>query len=157
MKQRSFVSLSFEFNKKPTRRERLLGEMDNVVPWTALLALIEPSYPTSGRRGRPSTPAATMLRIHLIQQWSALSDPAMEDALYEVGSMRRFAGLELNEDAIPDETTTLKFRRSLERHGLAAKFLVTANAPPEREGASPAPRHHHGCHNHPGAVVNQEP
>ncbi len=73
-------------------------------------------------------PAATMLRIHFMQQWYALSDPAMEDALYEIESMRRFAGLELNEDAIPDETTILKFRRFLEQHGLAAKILETVNA-----------------------------
>ena len=76
--------------------------MDKVVPWDALLALIEPGYPTSGRRGRPPMPAATMLRIHFMQRWYALSDPAMEDALYEIESMRRFASLELNEDAIPD-------------------------------------------------------
>jgi len=73
-------------------------------------------------------PAATMLRIHFMQQWYALSDPAMEDALYEIESMRRFAGLELNEDAIPDETTILKFRRFLEQHGLAVKILEAVNA-----------------------------
>jgi IS5 family transposase len=128
MKQRSFASLSFESKKKPTRRERFLGEMDKVVPWAAMLALIEPSYPTSGRRGRPPMPAATMLRIHFMQQWYALSDPAMEDALYEIESMRRFAGLELNDDAIPDETTILKFRRFLEQHGLAVKILDAVNA-----------------------------
>jgi IS5 family transposase len=128
MKQRSFASLSFESKKKPTRRERFLGEMDKVVPWEVLLTLIEPSYPTSGRRGRPPMPASTMLRIHFMQQWYALGDPAMEDALYEIESMRRFAGLELNEDAIPDETTILKFRRFLEQHGLAAKILDAVNA-----------------------------
>jgi IS5 family transposase len=128
MKQRSFASLSFDAKKKPTRREKFLGEMDKVVPWEALLALIEPSYPTSGRRGRPPMPAATMLRIHFMQQWYALSDPAMEDALYEIESMRRFAGLELNENAIPDETTILKFRRFLEQHGLAVKILEAVNA-----------------------------
>ncbi|WEN13903.1 IS5 family transposase [Rhodanobacter sp. AS-Z3] len=128
MKQRSFASLSFEVKKKPTRRERFLGEMDKVVPWADLLALIEPSYPTSGRRGRPPMAASTMLRIHFMQQWYALSDPAMEDALYEIESMRRFAGLELNEDAIPDESTILKFRRFLEQHGLAVKIFEAVNA-----------------------------
>jgi transposase, IS5 family len=128
MKQRSFASLSFESKKKPTRRERFLGEMDKVVPGAALLALIEPSYPTSGRRGRPPMPASTMLRIHFMQQWYALSDLAMEDALYEIESMRRFAGLELNEDAMPDETAILKFRRFLEQHGLAVKILEAVNA-----------------------------
>ncbi|MGS0997447.1 IS5 family transposase [Rhodanobacter sp. UC4451_H18] len=127
MKQRSFASLSFDAKKKPTRREKFLGEMDEVVPWADLLALIEPSYPTAGRRGRPPMPPSVMLRIHFMQQWYALSDPAMEDALYEIESMRRFAGLELNEDAIPDETTILKFRRFLEQHGLAAKMLAAVN------------------------------
>lgn len=87
MKQRSFASLSFESKKKPTRREKFLGEMDKVVRWEALLALIAPAYPTSGRRGRSPMPAETMLRIHFMQQWYALSDPAMEDALYEIESM----------------------------------------------------------------------
>lgn len=76
--------------------------MEQVVPWSRLEALIASSYPTEGRRGRP--PMKLSLRIHFMQQWYALSDPAMEDALYEIESMRRFAGLELNEDAIPDET-----------------------------------------------------
>lgn len=127
MKQRSFASLSFDAKKKPTRREKFLGEMEAVVPWAELLALIEPSYPKSGRRGRPPMPPSTMLRIHFMQQWYTMSDPAMEDALYEIESMRRFAGLELNEDAIPDETTILKFRRFLEQHGLAEKILETVN------------------------------
>jgi len=127
MKQRTFASLSFDSKKKPTRREKFLAEMDRVVPWAALLALIEPHDPTAGRRGRPPMAASTMLRIHFMQQWYALSDPAMEDALYEIESMRRFAGVELNEDAIPDETTILKFRRFLEQHGLAVKILEAVN------------------------------
>jgi IS5 family transposase len=128
MKQATFASLSFDAKKRRTRREVFLAEMDKVVPWDALLALLEPAYPTSGRRGRPPMALASMLRIHFMQQWYALSDPAMEDALYEIESMRRFAGLELNEDAIPDETTILKFRRWLEQHGFAAKILAVVNA-----------------------------
>jgi IS5 family transposase len=127
MKQPTFASLSFDAKKKRTRREMFLGEMDRVVPWSALEALIEPHYPTSGRRGRPPMALSKMLRIHFMQQWYALSDPAMEDALYEIESMRRFAGIELNEDAIPDETTILKFRRLLEQHGLAPKVLQAVN------------------------------
>ena len=114
MKQSTFASLAFERKKKQTRRERFLAEMEKVVPWAALLAVIEPHYPTTGRRGRPPMPLATMLRIYFMQQWYALSDPAMEDALYEVESMRRFAGLDLTDDAMPDETTILKFRHLLE-------------------------------------------
>ncbi|NCC41751.1 MAG: IS5 family transposase [Gammaproteobacteria bacterium] len=123
MKQTTFASLAFTGKKKQTRRERFLAEMEAVVPWSALLAVIEPHDPRSGRRGRQPMPLATMLRIDFMQQWYALSDPAMEDALYEVESMRRFAGLELADDAIPDETTLLKFRHLLEKHGLTAQMM----------------------------------
>ena len=128
MKQSSFASLNFATKKKQTRREVFLAEMEQVVPWKELEALVEPHYPREGRRGRQPMGLSTMLRIHFMQQWYALSDPAMEDALYEIESMRRFAGLELNEDAIPDETTILKFRRLLEQHQLAQKILDTVNA-----------------------------
>lgn len=128
MKQTTFASMSFDAKKRRTRKEIFLSEMEQVVPWDALLALIEPHYPKAGRRGRPPMPAAMMLRIHFMQQWYALSDPAMEDALYEIESMRRFAGLELNEDAIPDESTILKFRRFLEKHDLGAAMLAKVNA-----------------------------
>jgi transposase, IS5 family len=127
MKQRSFASLSFDAKKKRTRREDFLSEMEKVVPWAKLLALIEPHYPMEGRPGRQPIPFATMLRIYLMQNWYALSDPGMEDALYEIESMRRFAGIELNENAIPDETTILKFRRLLEQHHLTARMLDAVN------------------------------
>ena len=84
MKQTTFASLAFERKKKQTRGERFLAEMEAVVPWAALLTVIAPHYPTTGRRGRPPMPLSTMLRIYFMQQWYALSDPAMEDALYEV-------------------------------------------------------------------------
>lgn len=128
MKQSSFASLNFASKKRQTRREVFLAEMERVVPWRELEALVEPHYPTTGRRGRQPIGISTMLRIHFMQQWYALSDPAMEDALYEIESMRRFAGLELNEDAIPDETTILKFRRLLEQHKLAQAMLDAVNA-----------------------------
>jgi IS5 family transposase len=127
MKQTTFASLAFDKKKKQTRRERFLAEMEAVVPWSALLAVIEPHYPTTGRRGRPPRPLATMLRIYFMQQWYALSDPAMEDALYEIESMRRFAGLELSEASMPDETTILKFRHLLEKHGLTAQMMKVIN------------------------------
>lgn len=123
MKQTTFASLAFDRKKKQTRRERFLTEMEAVVPWSALLAAIEPRYPKPGCRGRPPMPLSTMLRIYFMQQWYALSDPAMEDALYEIESMRRFAGLELADDAMPDETTILKFRHLLEKHGLTAQMM----------------------------------
>ncbi len=127
MKQTTFASLAFERKKKQTRRERFLAEMEAVVPWAALLAVIEPHYPTTGRRGRPPMSLSTMLRIYFMQQWYALSDPAMEDALYEIESMRRFAGLDLLEESMPDETTILKFRHLLERHGLTAQMMNVIN------------------------------
>jgi IS5 family transposase len=125
MTQLSFSDAEHAGKRKQTRREVFLAEMEQVVPWKALLALIEPHYPKAGR-GRHPYAMQTMLRIHLLQQWYALSDPAMEEALYEIASMRQFARLSLLE-AIPDETTILNFRHLLERHGLAVKLLDAVN------------------------------
>ncbi|RBA70721.1 IS5/IS1182 family transposase, partial [Xanthomonas oryzae pv. oryzae] len=99
--------------RKQTRREIFLAEMERIVPWKRLLSLIEPHYPVSGRPGRQPYALATMLRIHLLQQWYALSDPAMEEALHEIPTLRRFAQLG-GLDNVPDETTILNFRRLLE-------------------------------------------
>ncbi|OBU47860.1 MULTISPECIES: IS5 family transposase [Stenotrophomonas] len=121
--------------RKQTRREIFLGEMEQVVPWKSLLALIEPHYPRPGRVGRQPYSMETMLRVHLLQQWYALSDPGMEEALHEIASMRLFARLS-GLDAIPDETTILNFRRLLEKHGLAAKMLEAVNAHLARKGQS---------------------
>jgi transposase, IS5 family len=134
MKQTTFASLAFDRKKKQTRRERFLAEMEAVVPWVALLGVIEPHYPTAGRRGRPPMALETMLRIYFMQQWYALSDPAMEDALYEIESMRRFARLDLADDALPDETTILKFRHLLERHALTAQLMNVINDTLEHRG-----------------------
>jgi IS5 family transposase len=120
---------------KRTRREVFLDEMEQVVPWKALLALIEPHYPVTGRRGRQPYPLATMFRVHLLQQWYALSDPAMEETLYDTPVMRRFAGVG-GLDTVPDETTILNFRRLLETHGLAAQVLESVNAHLARKGQS---------------------
>lgn len=135
MKQTTFASMTYQAKKKRTRREKFLAEMDQVVPWTELVAVIEPHYPKSGKKGRPPMPLQSMLRIYFMQQWYAMSDPGMEDALYEIESMRRFAGLELVEDAIPDETTILNFRRLLERHRLTERLLATINDVLESKGA----------------------
>ena len=125
MTQLSFSDAEHAGKRKQTRREVFLAEMERVVPWKALLVQIEPHYPKAGR-GRHPYALETMLRIHLLQQWYALSDPAMEEALYEIASMRQFARLSLLEP-IPDETTILNFRHLLERHGLAAKLLEAVN------------------------------
>jgi IS5 family transposase len=115
--------------KKRTKRERFLSEMEAVVPWKGLIDLIEPHYPkTSSRGGRPAYPLATMLRIHLMQQWYSLSDPAMEDALIEVPTMRRFAGIDLVSERIPDETTILAFRHLLEKHNLGEQIFQVVKA-----------------------------
>ncbi|QJD31208.1 IS5 family transposase [Methylococcus geothermalis] len=134
MKQTTFASLAFDRKKKQTRREKFLAEMERAVPWPELLAVIEPHYPKAGRRGRQPYPLATMLRLYFLQQWYALSDPGLEDALYEIESMRRFAGLELADDALPDETTILNFRRLLERHELTAKLMNAINDVLEARG-----------------------
>lgn len=103
--------------------------MEVVVPWQALIDLIEPHYPkTSKKGGRPPYPLAVMLRIHLLQQWYSLSDPAMEEALIEVPTMRRFAGIDLISDRIPDETTILTFRHLLEKHDLGEQIFETVKA-----------------------------
>jgi IS5 family transposase len=122
MKQTTFASAAWDKKGKVTRRERFLGEMDQVVPWAPIVALIEPHYPKAGSGTQP-LPLERMLRIHFMQQWFNLSDPAMEDALYDSESMRRFAGIELIEDAVPDETTILRFRHLLERHGLSEQIF----------------------------------
>lgn len=124
MKQMSFAETSFVKKPKTTRRQTFLAEMDRVVPWARLCALIEPHYPKMGSKGgRPPKPVSMMLRIHFMQQWFALSDPGMEEALHDMPVMRAFAGIDAGEDAIPDETTILNFRHLLEAKGLAAMIF----------------------------------
>ena len=122
MPQMSFSSLAYAEKKKVTRREQFLVEMDQVTPWATLEALIEPHYAKAGQGRRPM-PLGMMLRIYFMQQWFALSDPGMEDALYDSTAMQRFAGVELGQDAIPDETTILHFRHLLEKHNLTQQLF----------------------------------
>lgn len=124
--QRTFASLAWNQKGKVTRRERFLGEMDGVIPWSRLLGLIEPHYP-QGVVGRPRHGLETMLRIYFLQQWFDLSDPAAEDAIYDSESMRRFARVELGDDAVPDETTICRFRHLLEEHKLQAAIFESVN------------------------------
>lgn len=126
MTQLTFGDLEYAGKRKRTRREVFLAEMEQVVPWKELLSLIGPHYPKAGRGRRPY-PMASMLRIHLMQNWFGLSDPGMEEALYEIVPMRQFAQLPLT-GALPDETTVLNFRRLLETHQLAPKLLEAVNA-----------------------------
>ncbi len=121
--QQTFASMAWSAKGKVTRRERFLAEMDAVIPWARLLALIEPHYPKAGNGRRPLG-VEKMLRIYFLQQWFNLSDPQAEDAIYDSESMRRFARVELGEEAVPDETTILRFRHLLERHGLTRAIFA---------------------------------
>ena len=121
--QRTFASIAWSQKGKVTRRERFLAEMDAVVPWARLVALIAPHYPKQDGPGRPPLGLEKMLRIYFLQQWFNLSDPQAEDAIYDSESMRRFARVELGTEVVPDETTILRFRHLLERHGLTAAIF----------------------------------
>lgn len=115
--------------RKRTKHARSLSAMEAVVPWKELIDLIEPHDPkTSSKGGRPAYPPATMLRIHWMQQWYSLSDPAMEDALVDVPTMRRFAGIDLVSERIPDATTILAFRHRLEKHNLGEQIFQAVKA-----------------------------
>jgi transposase, IS5 family len=122
MKQTTFASAAWDKKGKVTRRERFLAEMDAVIPWKHLNRLIEPHYPKAGNGTQPM-PQERMLRIYFMQQWFNLSDPAMEDSLYDSESMRRFAQIELIDDAVPDESTILRFRHLLEQYQLTQKIF----------------------------------
>ena len=123
----TFGSAAWSAKGKTTRRERFLAEMNAVVPWSRLVALIEPHYPKAGN-GRQPMPLEQMLRVYFMQQWFNLSDPQAEDALYDIEPMRRFAGIELGEDTVPDETTILRFRHLLENHQLTEVLFAEVRA-----------------------------
>gem|GEM_PF-406048 len=128
-RQPAFPGLRDAMRKKVTRREQFLAEMDAVVPWGRLLALIAPHYSKVGPKGgRPPMPPEVMLRVCFLQNWYALSDPMAEKTLYDSEAMRRLAGIELGDDRIPDETTILKFRHLLEQHGLTEAIFADVNA-----------------------------
>ena len=129
MKQMSLDSTGFERKTKRTRKRDFLDEMNLVVPWSELVALVTPHAPARGTKGgRPPFAVETMLRIHFLQQWFNLSDPAMEEALYDTPMFREFAGLDMGEDHLPDESTILRFRHLLEAHNLSVQILATVNA-----------------------------
>ena len=133
MPQMTFSNSGFDVHRKLTRRERFLAEMEAVVPWAALCALIEPHYP-KGDRGRPPVGIERMLRIYFLQQWFNLSDPQAEDAIYDIAPMRAFAGIDLGREAAPDETTICKFHHLIEVHGLGGKILQSVNGHLQAKG-----------------------
>ena len=132
MQQRSFGSVEYEHKKVKTRRQTFLERMDRLVPWAELEQRIAPVYPKRGRGRRPYA-LRVMLRIHCLQLWFNLSDPGMEQELYDSRSMLEFAGLSLSEP-IPDETTILHFRHLLERQQLGTALFATINAHLARQG-----------------------
>jgi len=123
-KQLTLAASDFERYRKPTRREKFLAEMNTVVPWQELAAVIEPYYPkATSAGGRPPVGLERMLRIHCLQLWFDLSDPAVEEALYDSLSMRSFVGIDLGREPVPDETTVMRFRHLLEQHGLGQRIF----------------------------------
>jgi len=127
------ADLGLNLSRKKTRKREFLEEMTRVVPWKDLAALIEPHYP-KGKTGRPPMGLEVMLRVHLLQQWFGLSDPAMEEALHDVPLYREFAGLEGPMRRLPDESTILRFRHLLEKHNLGDAILATVNVILQRHG-----------------------
>jgi IS5 family transposase len=126
MKQQTLAMAAdqgIERHRKPTRRDQFLETMNRVVPWDALCAVVEPYYPKKGN-GRPPIGLERMLRIHFLQHWFNLADLACEEALYDSVSLRRFAGIDLGSEPVPDATTLLKFRRLLEQHKLAERLFA---------------------------------
>lgn len=132
-KQQTFAGLAWKNKGRQTRRERFLAEMDQIIPWKELVRLIEPHYPKAGR-GRQPLGLEKMLRIYLLQIWFDLSDPQAEDSIFDSESMRRFVGIELPDDVVPDETTILRFRRLLEQNKLTEGIFDQVKALLEKRG-----------------------
>lgn len=131
--QGSFSQAEYGAKKKQTRRDRFLAEMEQVVPWSRLVDRLRPLYP-KGERGRPPIGLERMLRIYFLQQWYALADEALEDALYDSQTLRGFAGIELKREPVPDATTVLNFRHWLEQHELTRVLFDEVGAMLEERG-----------------------
>lgn len=131
--QLGFSELEYAGKRKRTRREKFLETMEEVVPWDELLAVLKPAYP-DGKRGRPPIGLERMLRLYFLQQWYCLADEALEDAVYDSQAMRKFLGINLATDPVPDATTLLKFRRLLENNDLCSAIFETINAHLEERG-----------------------
>ncbi len=160
----TFADLEYQGKKRKTRRELFLQRMDGLIPWQKLEERIRPVYPKPGKGRRPY-PLTVMLRVHCVQLFYNLSDPGMEDLLYEAESVRRFVGLSLAE-ALPGETTILNFRHLLERHELGKGLLEEINAHLESQGlrfrdcgsgTAVQGRDHRRRQHHRGAVLDEEP
>ena len=127
MRQRSLLGNGFEKYRKQTRKEVFLNEMERIIPWKELTAVIDPFYPKPEGAGRKPKGVERMLRIYFMQHWFALSDPGAEEALYDSRVMREFAQVDLGEEPVPDETTILNFRHLMEKHDLGGKLFDAVN------------------------------
>lgn len=127
MRQDSFSDASFEKFRKKTRKEQFLEEMETIIPWKELTEAIEPFYPKPEGAGRRPIGIERMLRIHFIQHWFNLSDPAVEEALYDSRALRQFVGVDLGREPVPDETTICKFRHLMEKHNLGDQLFHLVN------------------------------
>jgi len=127
MKEMSFATTGFELVTQRTRKHEFLDEMNLVIPWSELLALIAPHAP-AGKTGRPAFASEVILRIHLLQQFFGHSDPAIEEALHDIPLYQEFAHLDAGVSRLPDESTILRFRHMLKAHGLGQQILATVNA-----------------------------
>src|SRR5713226_5775062 len=132
-RQGSFSQAEYAGKKKQTRRDRFLGEMEQVVPWARLVERLRPFYP-KGERGRRPIGLERMLRIYFLQQWHGLADAALADALYDSQALRGFAGIDLAVESVLDATTLLKFRHWLERHNLTKALFDEIAAMLEERG-----------------------
>lgn len=123
----SFAQAEYEKKKKRTRREVFLEKMEQVMPWTRLMDVVEPHYPKSSMRGRPPIGLERMLRMYFVQQWYGLADEAVEDAVYDSQALRNFMGIDLSRQRVPDSTTQMGFRHLLEANDLTKAMLVEVN------------------------------
>lgn len=130
MKQISFAQAEHQNKNKVTRQERFLAQMDALVPWQRLIEALSPAYfpNAAGKCGRPPIGLERMLRIYFLQQWYALADEALEDAIYDSQAMRDFIGIDLAVESVPDATTLLRFRHLLEKHSLTQRIFEEINA-----------------------------
>ena len=133
-KQITLAAAGFERYSKTTKRAQFLDEMDQVIPWKRLREMVERHYPTGEGPGRPPVGVERMLRMYFLQHWFNLSDPAVEEALYDSNAMRAFVGIDLGQERVPDETTVCKFRHLLEKHRLGKRIFRAVNAHLARSG-----------------------
>ena len=155
MDQPTFAAeLEYESKKRKTRREIFLERMDALIPWEQMEERIRPFYPKAGRGRRPYELSA-MVRIHCVQLFYNLSDPGMEDMLYEVESVRRFVGLKLS-GPLPDETTILNFRHLLEEHELGQESVRGDQPSSGVPGTAASGGDDRGREHHRGAVIDEE-